>query len=247
VKCTAIISNKQKVEFMGNEMYTQGEYLEKNPTWHVEDSSWKAKNIVKIIERNRLQFNSICEIGCGAGEILNQLYILMPNSVSFAGYEISPQAFELCQQRKKERLQFHLKNLLQDDKAYFDMVLAIDVVEHVEDYFGFLRNLRKKGKYKIFHIPLELSVQGLLRGSVLPRERQCCGHIHYFTKETLLETLIDTGHEILDYFYTAASVDLPAKSFNSLLAKLPRKILYKFSEDLAVRILGGYSLMVLTK
>jgi hypothetical protein len=62
---------------MSEEMYTQGEYLKKHPTWHVEDSPWKAEQIIKIMERNRLKPNSICEVGCGAGEILNQLYFKM--------------------------------------------------------------------------------------------------------------------------------------------------------------------------
>jgi len=57
------------------EMYRSNEYLKNNPTWHVEDSPWKAKQILKIIGNNNLQPNSICEIGCGAGEILHQLFL----------------------------------------------------------------------------------------------------------------------------------------------------------------------------
>jgi hypothetical protein len=30
------------------EMYTSSEYLENNPTWHLEDSLWKARQILKI-------------------------------------------------------------------------------------------------------------------------------------------------------------------------------------------------------
>jgi len=229
---------------MDEGIYANGEYLEKNPTWHIEDSPWKAKQILKIIEKNRLNPNSICEVGCGAGEILNQLCNQMPDNVSFAGYEVSPQAFNLCQQRKNHRLQFHLKDLLQDDKAFFDIVLAVDVFEHIEDYFSFLRNLRKKGEYKIFHIPLEISVGMVLKGSVILKTRETYGHIHYFTKETALATLKDTGYEILDHFYTATSLDLPNQS---LPLWLPRKIMYTFNKDMAVRILGGFSLIVLTK
>ena len=51
-------------------IYTNGYYLEKNPTWHVEDSSWKAKNIIKMMKRNNIVPKTICEVGCGAGEIL---------------------------------------------------------------------------------------------------------------------------------------------------------------------------------
>lgn len=232
---------------MSDKMYTIGEYLEKNPTWHVEDSPWKAKQILKLIRNNKLQPHSICEVGCGAGEILNQMYLQMPNDVSFTGYEISPQAFELCQQRKNDRVQFHLKNILEDEEAFFDVMLAIDLFEHIEDYMGFLRKLRERGSYKIFHIPLDLSVQTVLRSSPILIGRNSVGHIHYFTKETAIATLIDAGYEILDYFYTAGSIELPAKSVKSWLARLPRKVMFKFNKDMTVRILGGYSLMVLTK
>ncbi len=232
---------------MSERLYTSGEYLEKNPTWHVEDSAWKARQIIKILNKNNIQPKSICEVGCGAGEILNQLYLKMPEDTVFAGYEISPQAFDLCKKRAKERLSYYLRDLLQDKEAFFDVVLCIDVLEHLEDYFAFLRNLKGKGQYKIFHIPLDLSVQTVLRSFPILSARNSVGHIHYFTKEIAIEILKDTSYEILDYFYTAGSIDLPAKSLKSLLAKFPRKVLFKLSKDMTVRILGGYSLLILTK
>ena len=228
-------------------IYTTGEYLGNNPTWHVEDSAWKAKQILKIIERNNLQPESVCEVGCGSGEILNQLYLKMPETVDFTGYEISPQAFELCKTRNKQRLNFNLGDLVRQENVYFDGLLCIDVFEHIEDYLTFLKDLQKKAKYKIFHIPLDLSVSSVLRSSPILRARQSVGHLHYFSKETALATLKDSGYEICDYFYTAGSIDLPKKSFKTLLANFPRKVLYGLNQDIAVRLLGGYSLLVLTK
>ena len=70
------------------DIYTEGEYLENNPTWHEEDSSWKVDNIVKILQHNNLQPQSICEVGCGAGEILNLLYQVLPAQTTFSGFEI---------------------------------------------------------------------------------------------------------------------------------------------------------------
>ena len=231
----------------GEELYKDGRYLELNPTWHAEDSPWKAKQVFEMIRRNNLQPNSICEVGCGAGEILNQLHLLSSGPVSFTGYEVSPQAFHLCRAKEKERLHFHLGDLLLQDEAYFNVVLAIDVFEHVEDYLGFLRRLREKGQFKIFHIPLDLSVQTVFRASPIFKQRRSVGHIHYFTMETALAALVDTGYEILDHFYTSHCIDLPAMSFKNLLAKMPRKGAFQLHRDLAVRIFGGFSLMVLTQ
>jgi 2-polyprenyl-3-methyl-5-hydroxy-6-metoxy-1,4-benzoquinol methylase len=171
----------------------------------------------------------------------------MPENCSFTGYEISPQAFQLCEKRQKERLRFRLENLLQDADAYFDLVLAIDVFEHVDDYLGFLTRLRRKGQFKLFHIPLDLSVQSVLRASQILKQRKTVGHLHHFTKETALAALTDTAYEILDCFYTPYSFACEAGSFTRTLLRSARKVSYALSADLTVRVLGGWSLMVLTR
>lgn len=228
------------------QIYDDGTYLENNPTWHEEDSPWKAKQIKKIIEKNALNPNKICEVGCGASEILNQLSEQYEGK-EFYGYEISPQAFELCKKKSKTNLTFLLHDLLEENTEHFDIVMAIDIFEHVEDYFGFLRRLKEKAEYKIFHIPLDLSVQTVLRSSPIIKGRKSVGHIHYFTKETALETLKDTGYEIIDYFYTGGSLELPSRGWKANLLKIPRKFAFSANKDLAVRLLGGYSLLVLAK
>jgi cyclopropane fatty-acyl-phospholipid synthase-like methyltransferase len=232
---------------MSEAIYTKGDYLENNPTWHLEDSTWKAEQILNIIKKNNLQPLSVCEVGCGSGEILNQLYLKLPDNRDFIGYEISPQAFQLCQEKNKDRLKFKLGNLIQEEDVFFDLLLCIDVFEHIEDYFTFLRSLRKKAQYKIFHIPLDLSVSSVLRSTPILRARQNVGHLHYFSKETAIATLKETGYEICDYFYTASSIGLPVKHFRTLLGNFPRKVFYSLNQDIAVRLLGGYSLLVLAR
>lgn len=232
---------------MSEAIYTQGQYLENNPTWHIEDSVWKAEQIFKIIQKNNLQPLSICEVGCGSGEILNQLYFKMPINVDCVGYEISPQAYQICQDKTQDRLNFKLGNLLQEEDAYFNLLLCIDVFEHIEDYFSFLKTVRLRADYKLFHIPLDISVSSVMRSTPILRARQQVGHLHYFSKETALATLEDTGYEICDYFYTASSIDLPIKHFRTLLGNLPRQVIYNLNQDMAVRMLGGYSLLVLTR
>ena len=229
------------------QIYEDGTYLENNPGWHEEDSPWKARQIRKIIERNLLKPSSVCDVGCGAGEIVNQLSMSYGKNVRFYGYEISPQAFVLCSKKSKPNLIFKLSDLLQESDAHFDIVMAIDVFEHVEDYFGFLRKLKEKAEYKIFHIPLDLSLQTVFRSSPILKTRKSVGHIHYFTKETALETLKDAGYLIVDYFYTGGSLELPNRGWKTSLLRIPRKLAFSLNEDLAVRLLGGYSLMVLAK
>ena len=227
-------------------MYVDGTYLMRHPSWHMEHSAWKATQIIKILQMCHVQPHSVCEVGCGAGEILNQLYRQLPETTEFYGYEISPQAFALCQEREKARLHFYLKDLLEEE-VFFDLILAIDVLEHVEDCYSFLRKLCKKGKFKVFHIPLDICVLAVLRGTHLLRHRRRVGHIHYFTKETALATLTDTGYEIQQWFYTCGSDAFPDRSLKGLLKHAVRKSLALINLDLSARIMGGYSLMVLAK
>jgi cyclopropane fatty-acyl-phospholipid synthase-like methyltransferase len=231
---------------MAESIYQSGEYVERNPTYHVEDSPWKAQQILQMMRRHQLEARTVCEIGCGAGEILRQLQAHLPLTTEFYGYEISPQGFALCAQRAGERLQFFREDLLASRAGPFDLLLCIDVFEHVEDYMGFLRRLRPKARYHIFHIPLDLSAQSVLRASPVMLERALVGHLHYFMKETALATLSDTGYEVMDWFYTPGALNNP-RSIKARLASWPRKICSLINQDLTVRLLGGYSLLALTK
>jgi SAM-dependent methyltransferase len=228
-------------------IYNDGTYLKNNPTWDSEHSSWKAEQIKRIIVRNRIPRSTICEVGCGAGEVLNQLSARLGDGKKYFGYEVSPQAFELCGKLTNSNLTFFLKDLVEEDGAYYDIVMAIDVIEHVDDYIAFLRKLKTRGMYKIFHIPLDLSVQTVLRVSPIFYSRLKAGHIHYFTKETALAALEYAGYEIMDYFYTGSRVDGPTRSWKANIPRIPRRALFSLNHDLAVRILGGYSLLVLTR
>jgi SAM-dependent methyltransferase len=228
-------------------IYEDGTYLEHNPTWHVEHSPWKAGEVAKLLDRNGVRPRTVCEVGCGAGEVLLSLAERLGPEVAYVGYEISPQAFALCSGKARDGVRFVHADLLADPDARFDVVLAIDVFEHVDDYLGFLRRLRAHGERFVFHIPLDLSVQTVLRARPLAEVRRSVGHLHYFTKETALATLRDAGFEVLDHAYTKGSLELDDLSWRAKLLKLPRKVAFAAHPDLTVRVLGGFSLMVLAR
>ena len=91
--------------------------------------------------KNNIVPENVCEVGCGAGEILKQLSSSLPNA-NFVGYEISAQAFELCKIRVSEKTKCLNKNILEDD--FFDCLLCIDVYERLEDYIAFIKSLKVK-------------------------------------------------------------------------------------------------------
>lgn len=229
------------------QLYTSGEYLKLNPEWHVEESSWKAKHILRILRKNSLSPKFICEVGCGAGEVLKQLQDRLDSSCRFVGYDISPDALELCRPRANERLEFRLADILKEDSRRFDLLVVLDVIEHVEDYFTLLRGIKARAEYKIFHIPLDLSAQTVLRRSGLTKVCDWYGHLHYFNKETALHLLSELDYQVIDYCYTARSIEQRTNELTRNLLKVPRRLLFAINQDLAARILGGWSLMVLAK
>ena len=228
-------------------IYKDGSYLQSNPTWHEEHSAWKAAKIGEILADNRIVPDTIAEVGCGAGQILVELANSFPDVKKVSGYEISPQAFDLCSGKANDCVQFYHEDIFSNppDERY-DVALAIDVFEHVEDYIGFVRNMKKIGRYQVFHIPLELSVSSILRPSTLSNARSEVGHIHFFTRDTALATLELAGLKIVDVHFTSVAID-HANGAASKIARFPRVLLQRWSADLASRILGGFHILVLTE
>jgi len=230
----------------GRTPYVDGEYLAKNPAWHVEESAWKARQILRMLQKNRIAPKTVCDVGCGVGEVLKQLQENLVGQCVFWGYDISPQAIELAKTRSGGKIHFELADFGQETDKFFDLILVLDVIEHLPDYFSFLQRVKARGRHKMFHIPLDLSVQTVFRKNGLLKRREMYAHLHYFSKETALRTLEDTGYEVLDYFYTPRSVELGSAPGQQLL-KLPRKLLSTMHKDLTARLLGGFSLLVLAR
>ena len=230
---------------MDKELYTDGRYLAINPSWHSEESAWKAQQIRRMLQQHALMPATICEVGCGVGEVLNQLQMTMDPTCEFWGYDISPQAIALCQSRANDRLHFIQGSATDAPEAQYDLLLVLDVMEHVEDYYSFLRELRSKGRHIMLHIPLELSAQTVLRSQGLLRTQAAYGHLHYFTRETALQALANAGYTVVDAVYTRRALEEPTRELPRWLLHYPRALLFAVNEHLAARLLGGFSLLVL--
>lgn len=225
-----------------NERYLDGRYHAKNPTLHVEDSAWKANQIMRLILSQQLDPQVVAEVGCGAGEILVQLSANLPGAC-FAGFELGKQAFEQCQRRSCERIEYYNSDIADGRRKSYDLLLCIDVMEHVDDYLGFLRRLRPWAGAFIFHIPLDMNAQMVFRGSPIMLVRETVGHLHYFSKDTALATLRDCGYRVGAWFYTPNGSERPT-SARARCMKLPRRVLFLVDQDLTAKVLGGYSLLV---
>jgi hypothetical protein len=134
---------------------------------------------------------------------------------------------------------------LSNDQTVFDVVLALDVVEHVEDCFGFARALRNHAKWFVFHFPLDLTCQALLR-NVLMVNRLAMGHIHYFTKDTAIAFLKECGYTVIDseltQFLRRDVCGIKPRVMVSL-----RTMGFRIAPATTATILSGTSLLVLAR
>lgn len=228
--------------------YADGRYAEENPDWHEGHARWKAAHVASILAQHGLLSGAgaICDIGCGAGGVLEELGAEVSPEVRLVGYDPSPEALERAAQLRSDRVEVRLLDDLAAIGTDWDVALALDVLEHVPDYIGFLTTTRRVAKAFVFHIPLDLNVQMVARRDAITSTRESVGHLHYFSRETALATLRDSGYEVVDDRLTLGTVDLPP-SWRARLLRHPRRIAYRLAPKLAERLIGGASLLALAR
>jgi predicted TPR repeat methyltransferase len=230
--------------------YVDGSYMEEVKGWHAGDSAWKASKILEMIERHGLTPKTVYDIGCGVGEVLVELQRCMPDDVTFRGYDISPQATSIAREKQDERLEFLNEDFLVARAAPPDLLLLLDVFEHVPDYLGFLEALKDRARWFIFHIPIDLSVQSINhRSATVLEKRRKYGHLHAFTRDMALATLADTGYEVVDHFYTNDhEIDnRPPSGLRPGLVYRARRWLFRRKPDLAVWLFASFNCLVLAR
>lgn len=228
--------------------YLDGTYMEAVRDWHASDAPWKAGKILSMLDAHGIAPETICDVGCGAGEVVAELQRRMGPNVEFRGYDVSPQAIAICRPKENPKLKYILGNFLDAQSAPCDLLLLLDVIEHVPDYIGFLETLREKSSLFLFHIPLDISVQSVSRRSMLLMDmRREYGHLHYFTRETALSTLSEAGYDVIDVRYTDDLEIRKLKGMRQAAGRWVRNMAFRASPEFSAFLFSAYNLLVLAK
>lgn len=248
VEATDCLQNQFEAQQLTSicDKYTGGDYLSCNPSWDLEDSPWKALRTLEILEEVRFRPSSICEVGCGAGGVLAEIRRAFAEA-ELVGYDIASDAAKFWPRHAWADISFKKGDFFLLNRRRFDLLLILDVIEHLENPFDFLLRLREFGRAFVFHIPLDLSAINVLRERPLLRARSRVGHVHFFTKEIALSLLKECGYHVLASRYTGAAFSSPKRTFKARLAAFPRRLMYRANKDFGVRLLGGETLMVLAR
>lgn len=81
----------------------------------------------------------ILDVGCGTGANL----IMLSKSGDAEGVDISPDALEFCRQRGLDNVRLGSAEEIPYEDGSFDLVTALDVVEHLDDDLAGLREMRR--------------------------------------------------------------------------------------------------------
>lgn len=224
--------------------YLGDAYKAHNPSWDEQDSPWKADLVRGMLQRHAVRPRRIVEIGCGAGGVLAALREAFP-AAELSGFDIAPTAAEFWPRHATKGIRFTVGDFLASTHEGFDVVLLLDVVEHLANPFEFLARVRPRGRHFVFHFPLDLSALGVLRETPLLHAREKVGHLHYYTRSLALALLEECGYRVVEARYTGAAFTAPQRAWATRLAGVVRRAAFAVHHDLGARLLGGETLMVL--
>ncbi|MHA1565618.1 MAG: class I SAM-dependent methyltransferase [Alphaproteobacteria bacterium] len=225
-------------------IYENGEYWERNDTFHEEHAETKVRDALAVI--GDMSPRSVLDIGCGSGKHLR--LICDEFQCRGMGIDVSPVAIERAKNVNTSNLVLYENRSLDEEKGKYDLALNFDVFEHVDDYIGFLRSLHGRADHYVFSIPIDLTVSSVVRDSYM-YAREEFGHLHYFTRKSAIATLDYAGYEVVTVKVCDGTWhNIKANPSLKLFVMLgPRLILNAISKDLAMKMMGGASLMVLAR
>lgn len=237
-----------------SECYTR-EYWLTNPGYHLEDSEFKAESVAAALEEIELHSSlRICDVGCGAGGVLHSLTRLLGESgravEAAVGYDISPPAIAKARELFPD-VQFEVGSVA-DIAPGWDIILAMDVIEHLEDYYSFLRDLRGKSRFYVFHVPMELNAFRAVRQQEFMEAWDNSAHIHHFCETTVIRAFETTGFATLRKRWTDVDqqqcrTTLKRPGWKRRIVNMVRTVLFRVAPGFAVALLGGKSLLLILR
>ena len=133
--------------------YTRMAEFEKSFWWH-KGKLFLVRNLIQIYSEEMKRPLEILEIGCGTGEITQSLM----EFGNVKGIDISEEAINFCKERNLVNVVLgDINNLdISQEKEKYDFILALDVLEHIQDDLETMRRahiMLKKDGYFIVNVP----------------------------------------------------------------------------------------------
>lgn len=227
----------------------QKEYIKNNPDLGSKDIATKVRAIEAIINKDKIKLDSILDIGCGSGAILMNL--LSDYQIKKAcGIDISETMIntaikkDLCKAARWIR-----SDIFDGDFRDYDLVLAIDIIEHIENDSILLKTIIKWGDYFVFKVPIEdnhvVNLIKFLSFGIIDSSKSTekkYGHVHHYSEQAFTELVKNSGYEILQKNY----MHLPKRHvlFWEIIRLFVMPV-WLISKKSYIRINGGFLVLLL--
>ena len=192
------------------DIYNDNSYLEKNPTLHTEDSEFKFQNIKRFLSSIEVKNNriKILDIGGGAGiigKLVLEYFLKSGIVVTFHSLDLSTQMLKIQLKNNPQIKKIINCSINECTELNYDLVLMIDVIEHIEGKEDTAKILNKLGKNIIYNIPIEINFFDILKYlksyfRYYKRQKKRWGHIHFFSF-TSSQSFLRRHYKIIDSYF----------------------------------------------
>ena len=161
--------------------------LEETHWWYVGRRRIIASFVKDICARITDRRPQILDVGCGTGANLKML----SEFGDAAGVDISADAIEFCRARGLKNVRLGAAEELPYESDTFDLVTALDVVEHLDDDVGGLREIRRvlrPGGHALIFVPTFMWLWGV--------QDDVSHHRRRYTLPELRRAMNEAGFEV---------------------------------------------------
>ncbi|MGC6493973.1 MAG: methyltransferase domain-containing protein [Myxococcota bacterium] len=214
-------------------------YGQRNPGWHREDAIFKAEEVLHALQQHNWAPSSIADLGCGSAEVVSELGRRLDVPVTLTAWDPAPiEATGPPTHPSVRRLSSPVPPALDAD-----LVLLLDVLEHLEHPESMLRAARDIAPKAIIRLPLELSVLDRIRPQRLRHAREVYGHLHHYTTHSALALLRRAGWRVMHREWVRVPWQ-PVTSWHRFTESC-RHAGMQWAPRLTVELLGGWSLFAM--
>lgn len=227
----------------------QKEYIQKNPDLHNSDADHKIDSIQKLLNSTSFHFNSIIDVACGSGKVLLEITNRY-KAKRVLGIDISRKMIEKAKSKdNKKIIDWSIANVFDLPPNDFELVLAIDILEHVENDLAFLKQIKRLGRFIVVKTPIEKNIMNsfvkLITFGLVDEQKHTedqYGHIHHYSQKELYYLIERANLKIIFKKY----IHLPRRSkwFWEVIRIVTFPVWY-ISKPLYLKINGGFLLLLM--
>src|SRR5215204_1149039 len=182
--------------------------VEQSHWWHQGRRRIIASFVEEITARVKDHRPKILDVGCGTGANL----LMLSKYGDAEGVDVSEDALAFCRERGLEKVKLGAAEELPYDDGTFDLVTALDVVEHIDDDLAGLREMRRvlrSGGHVLLFVPTFMFLWGL--------QDEVSNHRRRYRLPELRRVLEQAGFETERTTYANITFFLPILLIRKLL------------------------------